>query len=116
MRGLEPAPLYSAPPRSPPPWINCTRKGRVRIAPPTTSHPLPTSWPITSKRIAPMLREAIRLLPEVVARCPLGTALGLCALGVVLWVVGGRVSRSILALVAVAGGSVVGIHLPEWFG
>jgi hypothetical protein len=63
-----------------------------------------------------MLREAIGLLPDVVARCPLGTALALCALGVVLWTVGGRVSRSILALMAVAGGSVVGIHLPEWFG
>jgi len=63
-----------------------------------------------------MLREAIALLPDVVARCPLGTALAFCALGAVLWIVGGRVSRSILALVAVAAGSVVGIHLPEWFG
>src|SRR6185312_10749858 len=63
-----------------------------------------------------MLREAISLLPDVVARCPLGTALGLCALGVVLWTAGGRVSRSILALTAVAGGCVVGLHLPDWFG
>jgi hypothetical protein len=63
-----------------------------------------------------MLREAISLLPDVVARCPLGTALALCALGVMLWTVGGRVSRSILALVAVAAGSVIGLHLPEWYG
>ncbi len=63
-----------------------------------------------------MLREAIALLPDVVARCPVGTALACCALGVVLWGAGGRVSRSILALIAVAAGSVVGIHLPEWFG
>jgi hypothetical protein len=63
-----------------------------------------------------MLREAISLLPDVVARCPLGTALAFCALGAVLWAVGGRVSRSILALMAVAVGSVVGVHLPEWFG
>jgi hypothetical protein len=63
-----------------------------------------------------MLREAISLMPDVVARCPLGTAVAFCALGAVLWVVGGRASRSILALVAVAGGSVVGVHLPEWYG
>jgi hypothetical protein len=63
-----------------------------------------------------MLREAISLLPDVVARCPLGTALACCALGAVLWTTGGRVSRSILTLVAVAAGSVVGLHLPEWYG
>jgi len=63
-----------------------------------------------------MLREAIALLPDIVARCPLGTALAFCALGVVLWAAGGRVSRSILGLVAVAGGAVVGLHIPEWFG
>ena len=63
-----------------------------------------------------MLRETIVLLPDFVARCPLGTAVAFCALGAVLWAVGGRVSRSILALVAVAAGSVIGIHLPEWYG
>ena len=63
-----------------------------------------------------MLREAVSLLPDAIVRCPLGTAGAFCALGVMMWVVGGRVSRSILALVGVAAGTVVGMHLPEWRG
>jgi hypothetical protein len=63
-----------------------------------------------------MLRDALMLLPDVIVRCPLETAIALCALGGVLWTIGGRLSRSILALVAVAGGTVIGMHVPQWEG
>src|SRR3954447_26189942 len=63
-----------------------------------------------------MLREAVSLFPGAIVRCPLGTAGAFCALGVMMWIAGGRVSRSILALVGVAAGTVIGMHLPEWRG
>jgi len=63
-----------------------------------------------------MLREALDLLPNVVNQVPIGAALLLCALGVVLWLVGGRLSRSVLVLAAVAAGTVIGMRLPAWRG
>lgn len=63
-----------------------------------------------------MLREAVALLPDALVRCPLGTAMGCCTGGAILWLMGGRLSRSVLALVAVATGSVIGLHLPQWQG
>jgi len=63
-----------------------------------------------------MLRDVLALLPDVIVRCPLETAIAFCALGAVLWMAGGRLSRSILALVAVAGGTIIGMRLPQWRG
>lgn len=63
-----------------------------------------------------MLREAVDLMPDVVNSLPIGAALLLCALGVVLWLLGGRLSRSVLVLAAVAIGTVVGMRLPQWRG
>src|SRR5450755_2273434 len=63
-----------------------------------------------------MLREAVDLMPDVINRLPIGAALFLCALGVVLWLLGGRLSRSVLVLTAVAIGTVVGMRLPGWRG
>lgn len=63
-----------------------------------------------------MVREAIVLLPDSIGRCPAGTAAALAALGLVLWIAGGRISRSALALAAVAAGAILGLHLPEWRG
>jgi hypothetical protein len=51
-----------------------------------------------------------------VNQVPIGAAILLCALGVVLWLVGGRLSRSVLVLAAVAAGTVIGMRLPGWRG
>ena len=63
-----------------------------------------------------MLREAVELLPDGVNQVPIGAAILLCALGFVLWLFGGRVSRSVLVLAAVAAGTVLGMRLPGWRG
>lgn len=63
-----------------------------------------------------MVREAVAILPEVVTRCPPGAAIGCAAIGAILWVTGARYSRSILALVAVSAGAVIGMRLPGWCG
>jgi hypothetical protein len=63
-----------------------------------------------------MLRDVLALLPQAIVNCPLETAIAFCALGALLWMIGGRLSRSILALVAVAGGTIIGLRLPQWQG
>ncbi|HSU68034.1 MAG TPA: hypothetical protein VLJ39_14250 [Tepidisphaeraceae bacterium] len=63
-----------------------------------------------------MPRELLHLLPHDLLRLSTVNA-GLCAgLGLILWVCGARFSRSILTLVAVTVGTVVGMRLPEWRG
>ena len=63
-----------------------------------------------------MLREAVDLMPDVINQVPIGAALMLCALGILLWLIGGYVSRSVLVLAAVAAGTVIGMRLPGWRG
>jgi hypothetical protein len=38
------------------------------------------------------------------------------AAGVILWLAGSRFSRSLVTLLAVSVGAVLGMHLPRWFG
>jgi len=63
-----------------------------------------------------MVREAIAILPDALTRFPPGAAAGCAIIGAILWAAGARYSRSILALVAVAGGTIIGLHLPAWCG
>ena len=63
-----------------------------------------------------MLRELLGLLPDVVLGCPPAKAIGCALVGAVLWVIGARFSRSILTLIAVAVGTLVGTRLPGWRG
>lgn len=63
-----------------------------------------------------MLRELLSLLPDAVVRCSPLVATACAMLGIVLWLCGARFSRAILSLVAVAAGTVIGMHLPEWRG
>jgi hypothetical protein len=72
--------------------------------------------PMILKRPAPMLRELMSLLPDAIARCSPVVAVACAAMGVVLWLCGARFSRSILSLIAVAAGTVIGMRLPQWRG
>jgi hypothetical protein len=63
-----------------------------------------------------MLREVVSLLPDVLVRCSPGKAEACAGLGVILWLCGGRFSRSILTLAAVAAGTFIGMRLPAWRG
>jgi hypothetical protein len=80
------------------------------------AHHFPTIKPISFKRSAPMVREVVSLLPDALVRCPPVRAEACAVLGVILWIVGGRFSRSILTLVAVAAGTFIGMRLPARFG
>ena len=63
-----------------------------------------------------MLRELLSLLPDAIVRCSPVVAVACAMLGVMLWLCGARFSRAILSLAAVAAGTVIGMHLPEWRG
>lgn len=63
-----------------------------------------------------MLRELLGLFPDALLRCPPGIAAACAAVGLMLWAIGARFSRSILALVAVGIGASVGMRLPAWCG
>jgi hypothetical protein len=63
-----------------------------------------------------MLQDLVNLLPDGLVHWPPARA-GVCVgVGALLWLCGARFSRSILTLVAVAGGTVIGMHLPAWCG
>jgi len=53
---------------------------------------------------------------DVLGRYALLAAFAGTAAGAVLWLAGSRFSRSLVTLLAVSLGAVIGIHLPGWFG
>lgn len=63
-----------------------------------------------------MVREVLSFLPDAMVRCSPVVAGACAALGAVLWACGARFSRSILSLVAVAAGTLIGMRLPGWRG
>lgn len=63
-----------------------------------------------------MLQHLIDLLPDKAAQMPSGLAMGIAAGGILLGVVGARLSRAILALALVAAGTMIGWRMPAWFG
>ena len=53
---------------------------------------------------------------EATGRYALLAAFSGTAVGAVLWLAGSRFSRSIVTLLAVSLGAVIGVHTPAWFG
>jgi hypothetical protein len=63
-----------------------------------------------------MLQEMIAMLPDVVTRMPPPLAGGIAVAGSLLGLLGARYSRAILTLSLVAAGTLIGLHIPKWFG
>ena len=63
-----------------------------------------------------MLRGLLGLFPDALLRCPPAIAAACAIGGFVLWIIGARFSRSLLALGGVALGASIGMRLPKWCG
>jgi hypothetical protein len=63
-----------------------------------------------------MLQEWLARLPQDIGPRGLMLALIAAGVGLVLWVVGARFSRSIFTLLGVAAGTWVGMRVPRWMG
>jgi hypothetical protein len=63
-----------------------------------------------------MLEKLLELLPDRITQMSPALAMGLAAAGLLLGIVGARLSRSILALALVAAGTIIGLNMPHWFG
>jgi len=63
-----------------------------------------------------MIQKLLLLLPHDGGSGALRVAFGGAAIGAVLWLAGARFSRSLIALLAVAAGAMLGMFLPRWLG
>jgi hypothetical protein len=63
-----------------------------------------------------MIHDIVMLMPKDVGGITLTIVLAGAVLGVVLWLVGSRFSRSLITLCLVLLGGVIGMHLPQWCG
>jgi hypothetical protein len=63
-----------------------------------------------------MLQSFVQWLPDQVGGAALAVAMAGALVGAVLWISGARFSRTIIGLIAVAIGAVVGMKLPAWMG
>src|SRR4051812_23890920 len=63
-----------------------------------------------------MLQQLIPFLPELATRVEAWAFVAMAALGVVLWVCGGRYTQPLMALLGVFCGGIVGRQIPSWLG
>ena len=61
-----------------------------------------------------MLQQAISMMPKDVGTAGLVCALAGTAVGLLLWLVGARLSRPMITLLTVLGGGMLGMMLPRW--
>ena len=61
-----------------------------------------------------MIQELLPFLPPALTTGQAAICVALLLLGVFLWLAGAVWSRGILALIAVAGGGLLGMMLPRW--
>jgi hypothetical protein len=62
-----------------------------------------------------MLQQLLTMLPREMGSVALIVAIAGAMLGLGLWLIGARYSRTLVTLLAVAAGTLLGKHLPGWF-
>jgi hypothetical protein len=63
-----------------------------------------------------MLQQLIPFLPNLQTRVEAWAFIATAALGLVLWVVGGRYTQPLMALIGVFCGGIIGRQIPSWLG
>jgi hypothetical protein len=63
-----------------------------------------------------MLQQLLAILPQQIHPVALIVAVSGAILGGILWLGGSRFSRTVVTLLCVSTGALVGLQMPEWFG
>src|SRR5882757_2471420 len=63
-----------------------------------------------------MIQRFLVLLPTQISSMTLAIAIAGAALGLILWLSGSRFNRTIITLISVSGGALIGLQMPGWFG
>src|SRR5258705_4914270 len=66
--------------------------------------------------VLPMIQQFLALLPRQINSLALAIAIAGAVLGGLLWLGGSRFSRTLMTLISVSTGGLVGLQLPRWFG
>jgi len=76
------------------------------------------SWTIAGRRVITFLvfQTLILLVPSTTATLAICIGLAGVVIGCVLWLAGARFSRTIIALLAVLIGGIIGMKMPAWCG
>jgi hypothetical protein len=62
-----------------------------------------------------MIQRLLILLPQQIGLLSLMIAIAGAALGGILWLGGSRFSRTLMTLIAVSTGALIGLQIPKWF-
>jgi hypothetical protein len=63
-----------------------------------------------------MIQQLLSLLPRQIDSLALAIAIAGAVLGGILWLGGSRFSRTLMTLISVSAGGLVGLQMPHWFG
>ena len=62
-----------------------------------------------------MIQRLLVLLPQQISSLSLMIAIAGAALGAILWLGGSRFSRTLMTLISVSTGGLIGLQFPKWF-
>jgi len=63
-----------------------------------------------------MIQQLMALLPRQIDGLAVVFAIAGAILGLILWIAGSRFSRTLVTLIAVSTGALIGMKMPGWFG
>src|SRR4051812_41757959 len=63
-----------------------------------------------------MIQQLLWLLPRQIDSVALAIAIAGAVLGGILWLGGSRFSRTLMTLISVSAGGLIGLQMPLWFG
>src|SRR5258705_6783351 len=66
--------------------------------------------------VLPMIQQFLALLPRQINSLALAIAIAGAVLGGILWLGGSRFSRTLMTLISVSTGGLIGLQMPGWFG
>lgn len=63
-----------------------------------------------------MIQQLMALLPRQIDGLAMVLAIAGAIIGLILWIAGSRFSRTLVTLISVSSGALIGMKMPAWFG